>query len=161
MTPFRNLVLSLVLPAALTLHAKDAPNYQTGTLTDMTSVECGYDENGSKSLVGEVLGTDAQHKKTRAMLCQEYTLRGDTVMYRIRPKDDKHPVLLPIGEKAQFRIKKEKLILRVQEGDGHEREYSVVSMTSVAPRERRGLLIRDNSKRSKPKRTERCKVQSG
>jgi len=28
-----------------------------------------------------------------------------------RPKDDKHPVLLPIGETAQFRIHKDKLIL--------------------------------------------------
>ena len=57
----------------------------------------------------------------------------------------------PIGEKAQFRIKKEKLVLRVPEGDGHEREYSVVSMTSVAPREQQRLQIRDNSKQSNPR----------
>ena len=41
--------------------------------------------------------------------------------------------LLPIGETAQFRIHKDKLILRVAEGsDNKEREYIVVSMT---PRE--------------------------
>jgi len=55
------------------------------------------------------------------------------VIYRIRPNDDKHPVLLPIGETAQFRLHKDKLILRVSEGgDDKEREYIVVSMT---PRE--------------------------
>jgi hypothetical protein len=42
-------------------------------------------------------------------------------------------VLLPIGETAQFRLHKDKLILRVAEGgDDKEREYIVVSM---APRE--------------------------
>jgi hypothetical protein len=63
------------------------------------------------------------------MLCQEYVLQTDRVIYRIRPKDDKHPVLLPIGETAQFRIHKDKLILKVAEADDKEREYIVVSMT--------------------------------
>jgi len=84
-------------------------------------------------LTGEILGTDAQSKKTQEMLCQEYVLQAERVVYRIRPKDDKHPVLLPIGEIAQFRISKDKLILRVPESDGKEREYIVVSMT---PREK-------------------------
>jgi hypothetical protein len=50
------------------------------------------------------------------------------VMYTIRPKDEKHPVLLPIGEKAQFRIDKDKIVLRVEDLDDKEREYGVVSM---------------------------------
>jgi len=76
-----------------------------------------------------LLGTDAQSKKTQEVLCQEYVLQTDRVVYRIRPKDDKHPVLLPIGETAQFRIHKDKLILRVAESDDKEREYIVVSIT--------------------------------
>jgi hypothetical protein len=63
------------------------------------------------------------------MLCQEYVLQADRVIYRIRPKDDKHPVLLPIGETAEFRIDKEKLILRVPEANDKEHDYSVVSIT--------------------------------
>jgi hypothetical protein len=87
-------------------------------------------EKGSKTVAGELLGTDGQHKKTQEVLCQEYVLQAERVVYRIRPKDDKHPVLLPIGETAQFRIHKDKLILRVAEsGDEKEREYIVVSMT--------------------------------
>src|SRR5437879_6345171 len=105
-------------------------DYQKGTLLRMDSTACGLQEKGSKSLTGELLGTDAQSKKTQEMLCQEYVLQTDRVVYRIRPKDDKHPVLLPIGETAQFRIHKDKLILKVAESeDGKEREYIVVSMT--------------------------------
>ena len=105
-------------------------DYQKGTLLRMDSTSCGMQEKGSKSLTGELLGTDAQSKKTQEVLCQEYVLQTERVVYRIRPKDDKHPVLLPIGETAQFRIHKDKLILRVAEGvDDKEREYIVVSMT--------------------------------
>ena len=110
--------------------AKEHTDYQKGTLLRMDSTACGLQEKGSKSLTGELLGTDAQSKKTQEMLCQEYVLQTDRVVYRIRPKDDKHPVLLPIGETAQFRIHKDKLILKVAESeDGKEREYIVVSMT--------------------------------
>jgi len=41
-------------------------------------------------------------------------------------------VLLPVGETAQFRIRKDKLLLRVPEADGKEREYFVLSMTPRA-----------------------------
>jgi hypothetical protein len=41
------------------------------------------------------------------------------VIYRIRPRDDKHPVLLPVGEKAQFRIQKDKM-LRLEHADDKE-----------------------------------------
>ncbi len=110
--------------------AKEHSDYQKGTLLRMDSTSCGMQEKGSKSVAGELLGTDAQSKKTQEVLCQEYVLQTDRVVYRIRPKDDKHPVLLPIGETAQFRIHKDKLILRVAEGgDDKEREYIVVSMT--------------------------------
>ena len=55
-------------------------------------------------------------------------LQSDRVIYRVRPKDDKHPVLLPVGEKAQFRLEKDKMLLRMEDLDDKEREYIVVSM---------------------------------
>jgi hypothetical protein len=113
----------------LPLHAKDKPAYEKGVLLQMESSSCGYAEKDGKTLAGEILGTDAQHKSTKQVLCQEYTLQSDRITYRIRPKDDKHPTLLPIGETAQFRIHKDKLLLRVIESDDKEREYLVVSMT--------------------------------
>jgi hypothetical protein len=112
--------------------AKDEPVFhQAGTITNMDAVPCGVDENSGKSFAGEILGTDGAHKKSREMLCQEYVLKTDRVMYRIRPRDDKHPVLLPVGERAEFRIKKDKLLLAVPELDGKEREYSVTSMQMI------------------------------
>src|SRR3954467_7647970 len=112
--------------------AKNEPVFhQTGTIAAMDAIECGVDENGGKTFAGEVLGTGGEHKKTRAMLCQEYVLKTDRVTYRIRPRDEKHPVLLPVGERAEFRIKKDKLLLAVPEFDGKEREYSVTSMKMI------------------------------
>jgi hypothetical protein len=108
--------------------AKERDDYQKGVLLRMDSTSCGVQEKGSKTVAGEILGTDGQHKKTQELLCQEYVLQSDRIVYRIPPKDDKHPVLLPIGETAQFRLHKDKLILRVPEADGKEREYVVVSM---------------------------------
>jgi len=122
-------VLLAILVLAAAAQAKDPPSYQQGKLLEMQSVSCGYAENGGKSVAGEVLGTDSEHKKTQEMLCQEYRLQGEHIVYRIRPTDIKHPVLLPIGEVAQYRIHKDKLLLRVPEGDNKEREYSVLSMT--------------------------------
>jgi hypothetical protein len=110
-------------------NAKEPRHYQAGTLLQMDSVECGVDENSGKSITGELIGTDSGHKKTHELLCQEYLLQADHVLYRIRPKDDKHPVLLPVGEKAQFRIEKDKMMLSVEDLDSKEREYNVVSMT--------------------------------
>ena len=128
----RNKMCALVacLVFAGVCSAKEHTDYQKGTLLRMDSTSCGMQEKGSKSVAGELLGTDAQSKKTQEVLCQEYVLQTERVVYRIRPKDDKHPVLLPIGETAQFRIHKDKLVLRVAEGgDDKEREYIVVSMT--------------------------------
>jgi len=57
-----------------------------------------------------------------------WTKTAVSVLYRICPRDDEHPVLLPVGEQANFRIKKDKLLLVVPELDGKECEYSVTSI---------------------------------
>jgi len=110
-------------------YAKDRPVAQSGTLLQMDSVECGADEKSGKSLAGEMLGTDSAHQKVHTLLCQEYLLQSERTLFRIRPKDDKHPVLLPVGEKAQFHIEKDRMKLRVEDLDDKERDYIVVSMT--------------------------------
>jgi hypothetical protein len=127
------LVLCCVLLASSSSFAKEPKPRQSGKILQMESVSCGVDENSGKSVVGEIIGTDSAHKKTHELLCQEYVLQADKVIYRIRPRDEKHPALLPVGEKAQFRMEKDKLILRVEDLDDKDRQYAVVSMT---PRER-------------------------
>jgi hypothetical protein len=106
--------------------------YEKGQLLQMEAVQCGFAEKDGKTFKGEILGTNGEHKNTEELLCQEYVLQSDTVIYRIRPKDAKHPVLLRIGEEAQFRIEKDKMLLRLPESNDKEREYSVVSMTPRA-----------------------------
>jgi hypothetical protein len=143
-TLMKHATLCLILLASTAAFAGDKPvNYQRGTLLEMNSVECGFEEKSGKSMMGQILGTDGAHKNTKATLCQEYVLQADRVIYRIRPRDEKKPVLLPVGETAQFRIKKEKLILRVPEGDDKEREYSVVSMTQRAGNEQQKDALKE------------------
>jgi hypothetical protein len=125
---YKSLVLASILLAA-TAYAKEPKAYQSGKLLQMDSVKCGVDEKDAKSFAGEMIGTDSGHKKTQELLCQEYLLETDKTVYRIRPKDQKHPALLPIGERAEFRLEKDKLLLRVEDQDSKEREYLVVSMT--------------------------------
>lgn len=122
----------VLLLTAVSLSAKDKPAYEKGVLVQMDSTACGYAEKDGKTLAGQIFGTDGQHKRTQETLCHEYILRGDRIVYRIRPKDDKHPTLLLIGETAEFRIHKDKLLLRVPEAGDKEREYIVVSMTPRA-----------------------------
>ena len=110
-------------------YAKEPKTYQTGKLLQMDSVNCGTDEKDGQSVAGEMLGTDSTHKKTHELLCQEYVLQSDDIVYRIRPRDEKHPVLLPVGSNVQFRLQKDKMLLRSESLDSKEREYIVVSMT--------------------------------
>ena len=110
----KSLVLALLLLAA-TAYAKELKAYQDGKLLQMDSVQCGMDDNATKG-------------KTHDLLCQEYLVQTDQVIYRIRPKDDKHAVLLPIGQSAQFRLEKNKMLLRIEGIDSKEREYLVLSI---------------------------------
>jgi hypothetical protein len=121
-------MLCAVVGVASAMYAKEPKAYQIAKIVQMDSVKCGTSEKDAASLAGEVLGTDSGNKKTQEVLCQEYVLQTARVVYRIRPRDEKHPVLLPLGEAAQFRLQKDKMLLRVQVLDGKEHEYKVVSM---------------------------------
>jgi hypothetical protein len=108
---------------------KEPKAYQAGKIVEMNSVQCGTAESYGQSLAGEMSGTDSGSKKTPEPLCREYLLEAEHVIYRIRPREQKHAVLLAIGQKAQFRIRKDKLLLRIEDLDDKEREYIVVSMS--------------------------------
>jgi hypothetical protein len=121
-------VAVLILACAPLGLAKDPPSYEKGTLLSMDSSSCGVAEKGSKTVAGELLGTDGEHKSTQEVLCQEYVLQGERIVYRIRPTDTKHPNLLPVGDTVQYRIRKDKMYVLDREGESKEREYLVVSM---------------------------------
>ena len=112
---------------APTLLAK-TPVYDRGELLSMDSQSCGSKENGGKTVAGEILGTDSEKQTTEQVLCQDYVLQSDRIVYHIRPKDEKHAVLLPVGNAVEFRLTKTSLFLRDPESGEKEREYVVVSM---------------------------------
>jgi hypothetical protein len=116
---YKSLVLASVL-LATAAYGKDPKAYMDGKIVKMDSVNCGSQEKDAKS----------KHN-TQELLCQQYVVQGEKTMYTIRPTDEKHRVLLPVGEPAQFRMQKDKMVLTVASMDNKEREYVVVSM---APR---------------------------
>jgi hypothetical protein len=122
-------MLCAVLGLASAGYAREPKAYQMGKLVQMESIACGTTEKGSVGVAGEVLGTDSSSKKTEQLLCQEYVMESEHVTYRIRPRDEKHPALLPVGELAQFRLQKDKMLLRLENPESKERAYIVVSMT--------------------------------
>ena len=106
-------VLAIVLLASAA-QAKEK-HYQSGKLLRMDSEPCGMDQKNGKSLTGEILGTDSAHMKTRELLCQEYVLETEKVIY--------------------------KMVLRVEDMDDKDREYMVVSMTPNTSSTSEGLSI--------------------
>ena len=126
----KNVLLVSVLLTATFAVAGDK-SYETGSLKQMTSVECGVDQKSGTSFVGDLIGTDNARTQARKTFCAEYVLETAHTVYHIRPREQKNPALLPVGQTAQFRMKKDRMVLRVPEGDNKEREYDVVSMAPV------------------------------
>jgi hypothetical protein len=113
----KSFVLASLL-LATTAFAKEPKAYIDAKLLQMNSVECGTDDKDAK-----------KKGKTHELLCQEYVVQTDQVLYTVRPKDDKHPELLPVGQNAQFRLDKNTMLLRIPGFDkDKEREYLVVSV---------------------------------
>jgi|SRR5579872_2478936 len=103
------IVLSAILVFASLAYADDLKPYQTGKLLQMESVPCSTD-----------------HARP---LCLQYVLEADSVVFHIRPKNGKHAVALPVGERAQFRIEKGRILMHMDGVDNTERQYVVVSLS--------------------------------
>ena len=118
-------VLLVLCLAVSVLHAKSRHNH-TGQLLRMESVHCGPDDGGgvSKAISGAALPVPGQEER----LCPEYILQSEGLYYRIRPRDHKHPVLLPIGEPAQFHFQKDRLLLQIEDFDKATYEFTVLAI---------------------------------
>jgi hypothetical protein len=120
----KSLLASVALLAA-SAYAQEARACLSGNLLQADSVQCGYSDGAETKIT-------AQSKTS--VLCTEYVLETDEVIYRIRPKDAKNAVSLPVGQRAQFRLRNNVLLLAVAAPDNTEREYIVVSMKPRADR---------------------------
>jgi hypothetical protein len=120
--------LALVFMTPGSAAAKDKKHLQRGMLEKMQAIPCGVKERGLTSLGGLWAGIGVQHVNSNEKLCPQYLFRTDQMDYQIRPLDEKHASLLPVGQEAEFKVKKNKLYLRVPDGDRKMRAYQVVSM---------------------------------
>lgn len=127
-------VLALVLVVAIPLSAGDKHKKKQpdrGMLEKMEAVPCGAKERGLTGL-GSVFGSvGVQHVNSDERLCPQYLFRTDEMEYEIRPRDHKHPVVLPVGHEAEFKIKNDRMSLKVPDGDRKKREYEVVAAKPV------------------------------
>jgi hypothetical protein len=97
----------------------------------MEAVPCGAKERGMTGLgsIFASVGVTAVNSSER--LCPQYLLRSDDMEYHVRPLDHKHPVLLPVGKEGEFKLSKDKLDMRIPEGDRTMRHYQVVAMKPI------------------------------
>ena len=102
---------SAILIFASFAHADDLKPYQIGKLLQIESVPCSA--------------------RSQEHLCAQYVLEADSVVFHLRPRNGKHAVALPVGERAQFRIEKGRILMHMDGVDNRERQYVVVSL---APR---------------------------
>jgi hypothetical protein len=118
------LVVSIPLSAG-DKHKKKQPD--RGMLEKMEAVPCGARERGLTGL-GSVFGSvGVQHVNSDEKLCPQYLFRTDEMEYEIRPLGQKHPVVLPVGHEAVFRLKKDRMSLKVPDGDRKKRDYQIVA----------------------------------
>lgn len=125
------LALAAVTPPTAAAKSKKVP--PRGMIESMQAMPCGVKEKGLNGL-GAVWGSiGVTSVQSNEKLCPQYLFRTDQLEYRIRPTDGKHPVILPIGSEAEFKIKKDKMFLKVSDGDKKTRAYQVVAMEPMKP----------------------------
>lgn len=129
------LILALVLLAAVPLSADDKKKRnqpERAMLEKMEAVPCGAKQKGLTGLGSLWASVGITHVNSDEKLCPQYLVRTDDMEYHIRPADNKHPVLLPIGQEVVFKIKKDRMYLKVPDGSDHKtRVYQVVAMTQA------------------------------
>jgi len=142
--------LIVVVMFTAVLQAKNASRNRLGVLLRMESVPCSAVEASalSKALLGSPVPAQAPMQDDR--LCQEYVLRSEGLYYRIRSRDRKHPVLLPIGEQAQFRLHRDRMLLQVEDFDSKAYEFTVLAIVPESHGERFQRQPVENKDSSEP-----------
>jgi len=124
------IVAVLVVPGS---EAKKKSEPDRGMLEKMDAVPCGAKQKGLSGLGSFWASVGITDVHATEKLCPQYLVRTDDMDYRIRPMNLKHPVILPIGREVVMKIKKDRMLVRVSDGDKKMREYEVVGMEPAAP----------------------------
>jgi hypothetical protein len=123
------LVLALVSAIPLSANDKKQKDVERGMLEKMEAVPCGAKQRGLAGLGTLWASAGITHVNSDEKLCPQYLLRTDEMDYQIRPMDLKHATILPVGQEAEFKMKKKEMILAVPEaGIRKMQSYEVVGM---------------------------------
>jgi hypothetical protein len=130
-----SIALALVLVSAVPAVAggkkkKVAPR---AMLEKMEAVPCGAKQRGLSGLGTVWASAGITHVNSDEKLCPQYLLRTDEMDYEIRPTDGKHPVVLPVGQEVEFKLKNDRMLVKVLDGDKKTRSYKVVAMRPAYP----------------------------
>jgi hypothetical protein len=117
--------LACIFP--MTANAKKKKVQPRGMLESMQSVPCGAKQRGLAGVGSIWASVGVTHVNSTEKLCPQYLVRTDDMDYEIRPKDMKHPEMLPIGQEVEIKLKKDHMDVRLPDG-GKTLSYIVVSM---------------------------------
>jgi hypothetical protein len=130
------LMFAVAIPSSAS--DKHKKKVDRGMLERMEAVPCGAKQRGLTGLGSIFASVGIEAVNSEEKLCPQYLLRTDEMEYHIRPSDLKHAVLLPVGDEAEFKIKKNRMYLKVPDGDKKRRVYQVVAMNPLQTGENAG-----------------------
>ena len=125
------LAIAMVVAVPVSAGVKKKNQPDRGLLEKMDAVPCGAKQKGLAGLGSfwaSVGITDVHSTEKR---CPQYLIRTDDTDYRVLPMDMKHPVILPIGHEVVFKLKKDRMMVKVADGDQKMRAYEVVGMEPI------------------------------
>jgi hypothetical protein len=125
--------LALLFAVPLSAGPKKKKVQTRAMLERMESVPCGAKQRGLSGLGTIWASAGITHMNSNEKLCPQYLLRTDEMEYHVRPTDDKHPVVLPIGHEVEYKIKGDRMFVKVADGDQKTRTYQVVAMNPTNP----------------------------
>ncbi len=114
--------------AASASFANEKPAFRNGVLLQPDHATCVSEKKSSEHPSSNSSVSGASQDQARD-LCSDYILQTDQLNFRIRSKNDKRANVLPAGQFAQFRLAKDKLLLRAYETSTKEIQFTVISIT--------------------------------
>ena len=125
------MAMAMIVAAPISVGAKKKNQPNRGMLEKMDAVPCGAKQKGLAGLGSFWASVGITDVHSTEKLCPEYLIRTDDADYRVRPRDLKHPVILPVGQEVVFKLKKDRMMIKVPEGDQKVRSYEVVGIEPV------------------------------
>jgi hypothetical protein len=125
-------IIALIALTPLSVGAKKKKESDRAMLEKMEAVPCGTKQHGFTGVGSIWASVGITHVNSDEKLCPQYLLRTDDMEYEIRRTDRNHPVILPVGQEGQFKIKHNRMFLSFPETyDRKKRTYEVVSIKQL------------------------------